>query len=605
MTSIAERPRMAVATGTLSIKGFWISLALCLALVAGVGGALVDAPASTRDIALPVLILGATLMFGLGLADLARARELRFARALIVAGVLWSLSALTASDDPLRSSVGHVSQWFVVLAIVYVLLGYPSGQLANRTDRALFAGGALLLAVLYLPTALAAQQFPHPSLWSDCVSACPRNAFSLAHSTPAVVRDILIPSREVLTVSLFAAIAVTVIRRARNAGPLLARLYAPIAAFAAFQTVLFAAYFALRTAAPDSRAVSTMGWMFVLTLPAAGLACGTGRLYRHIYAANALDRIARTVRAGSSAVQVRRALSDALEDPSLRILHSSGGDSKAWVDDSGSPVSHADGDRAGVTEIAGDTQRIAIVHDPSLAEDRFLVQIAGSYALAALENDRLTGELHSSREELAESRTGRLVAEQSTRQKIERDLHDGAQQRLVALRVKLELAASALEAEDPEQARVIRALGDEVDATIDEVRAFARGVYPSLLAQTGLEQALRGASRDAPLPATVYARGLGRYPADLEATLYFSCLEALQNACKHARSATGVTISVWQDSRLHFEVSDDGDGFDLQTTPYGTGLTNLGDRLSAAGGTMTIRSTPGQGTILAGSIPLG
>ncbi len=605
MTDIAEQPRIAVDTPALAVTGFWISLASCLATAAAVGAALVGAPARTLDIALPVFLLGATLMFGLGLADLARAREVRFARALIVAGVLWSLSALTATGDSLLYSVGHVSQWFVVLGIVYVVLSYPSGQLADKNDRALFAGGALLLAFLYLPTALVTQQFPNPSLWSNCASGCPRNAFSLAHSTPAVVRDLIVPSREVLTVALFAAIATTVIRRARSAGPLLARFYAPIAAFATLQTLLFLTYFPLRAAAPESGAVSTMGWMFVLTLPAAGLACGTGRLYRHIYAANALERIARTVRAGSSVVQVRRALSDALEDPSLRILHSFGGESKAWVDDSGSPVAHADGDGAGVTEIVGDTRRIAIVHDPSLAEDRFLVQIAGCYALAALENDRLSGELDLSREQLAESRTGRLVAEQSARQKIERDLHDGAQQRLVALRVKLELAASALEAEDPQHARVIRALGDEVDATIDEVRAFARGVYPSLLAQTGLEQALRGASRDAPVPTTVDARELGRYPADIEATLYFSCLEALQNACKHARSATRVTISVWQDSRLHFAVSDDGDGFDLQTTPYGTGLTNLDDRLSAAGGTMTIRSRRGHGTTLNGSIPLG
>ena len=108
----------------------------------------------------------------------------------------------------------------------------------------------------------------------------------------------------------------------------------------------------------------------------------------------------------------------------------------------------------------------------------------------------------------------------------------------------------------------------------------------------------------AALPATVRAERIGRYPPEIETTVYFSCSEALQNAAKHAESATGVTISVWQDRELHFEVRDDGAGFDVSTTPLGNGLTNLRDRLAAVGGTITLTSTPGQGTVLGGSIPL-
>ena len=241
------------------------------------------------------------------------------------------------------------------------------------------------------------------------------------------------------------------------------------------------------------------------------------------------------------------------------------------------------------------------VSEFSISQTLCLATVA---AAAALENDRLRGELDASQEQLAESRMLRLTAERSVRQKIERDLHDGAQQRLVALRVKLELAAATLEAEDPAHARVVRALGDDVDATIDEVRSFARGVYPPLLARTGLERALRGASIDAPLPTTVHANRLGRYTPEAEATVYFSCSEALQNACKHALGATGVTISVWQGTELRFEVRDDGAGFDLRTTSTGTGLTNLRDRLLAIGGTLMIQSVPGQGTVVGGAIPL-
>jgi signal transduction histidine kinase len=604
MSSVAQRGLTGVERSASLFQEFTVSLMVCLATVVAVALALLDTPRDTRSMALTVFLPGAALMFGLALTDLARAREVRFARALIVTGLLWSLSALTSSRESLLYSVGHVSQWCVALAIVYLLLSYPTGQLAERADRALFACGALLLALLYLPTALIIHHFPSPSLWSNCTTGCPNNAFSLAHSTPAVVRDLVLPLREALTVALFAAVAVGVRRRARRAGPLLGRFYAPIAVFAVFQTAVWAVYFPLRAAAPESSALPIVSWIFVLSVPAVGLACGTGRLYRHFYAANALDRIAHNLRGGASPASVRRALVDALEDPSLRILQSFPDGSGAWVDESGSVAALADHPGDGVTEIASATRRIAIVHDPTLSADPFLIQIIGSYALAALENDRLSGELDSSREQLAESRLRRLTTEQSARQKIERDLHDGAQQRLVALRVKLELAATVLETKDPANARTIRALGEDVDTTIDEVRAFARGIYPALLAQTGLKPALRSATRDAPLPAVVRADRLGRYPAETEATVYFCCSEALQNACKHAAGATGVMISLWQDRQLHFEVRDDGAGFALQSTPYGTGLTNLSDRLAAVGGTMTIESAPGHGTVLGGSIPL-
>jgi signal transduction histidine kinase len=335
------------------------------------------------------------------------------------------------------------------------------------------------------------------------------------------------------------------------------------------------------------------------------LACVAGRVYPRLFAVGALDRIARALGTGATPAHVSQVLARTLEDPSLRILHSFPGDSGAWVSESGSPVSLAQA-KAGqqVTEVSTGNWRIAVIHSPALAEDPALVRMAGSYALSALENHSLTGELRRSLQDLAESRARRLTAEQSEREKIERDLHDGAQQRLVALRVKLALAAGALHSEDPAGAELVHALEDDVDAVIEDVRSFARGIYPAVLARTGLAQALRAASRDAPLPTTVHADGVHRHPAGTEASLYFSCSEALQNACKHARGATGVTISVWEDTDLHFEVRDDGAGFDPRTVPYGTGLTNLSDRLAALGGSMEIRSAPGQGTVLEGSIPL-
>ena len=155
--------------------------------VAIVTWALIGAPDSTRDVALPVFVLGAAAMFGLGLVDMVRGRDRRFARALIVSGLLWSLSALTASDRSIAYSIGHVSQWCVNLAIAYLLLSFPAGRLADRSARDVFFAGSCLLGVLFLPTALVGQ-FPHPSLWSDCTAACAPNAFSLTRFDPRVHR---------------------------------------------------------------------------------------------------------------------------------------------------------------------------------------------------------------------------------------------------------------------------------------------------------------------------------------------------------------------------------------------------------------------------------
>src|SRR5205807_5452491 len=131
-----------------------------------------------------VLIAGAAVVLGVGLSDLARGRDLRFARALIAAGLLWSASALAASGEPALYSVGRVCQWLVDLAIIYLLLTYPSGRLTDRTDRVLLTCGALLVGLLYLPTALVVQHFPSPSPWSACTSGCPANALALGSSAP-------------------------------------------------------------------------------------------------------------------------------------------------------------------------------------------------------------------------------------------------------------------------------------------------------------------------------------------------------------------------------------------------------------------------------------
>ncbi len=243
-------------------------------------------------------------------------------------------------------------------------------------------------------------------------------------------------------------------------------------------------------------------------------------------------------------------------------------------------------------------------------DDRVLTELARQVGLA-LHNVQLDSALQESlenlkraNEDLRTSRARIVATGDAERRKIERNLHDGAQQHLVALAVNLRLAKDIL-ADDPAgAAEMLDALGDAVKDTIQELRDLAHGIYPPLLMDAGLSDALRAAANRSPLPVRVEAEGLGRYSSDVEAAVYFCCLEALQNAAKHAPDAN-VTIKVGEeDGALRFEVEDDGPGFEVAAATTGHGFINMSDRLGAIGGTVEWRSAPGEGATISGSIPV-
>ncbi len=237
-------------------------------------------------------------------------------------------------------------------------------------------------------------------------------------------------------------------------------------------------------------------------------------------------------------------------------------------------------------------------------EDHKLAREVASGMGLALRNQALTESLQARVEELRESRRRLVAVQDETRRKLERDLHDGAQQQLVALKVKLGLArAIAQKSGATETAAMIGQLAAEADEAVDAMREFARGVYPPLLEAEGLGSAITAHARRVPIPVTVETDGIGRYPRDVEATIYFCVLEALQNTTKHAE-ATSATVSLsQQNGSVAFTVADDGDGFDPASLTRGAGLTNMEDRLDASGGSLTVTAAPGAGTTLRGTIP--
>jgi signal transduction histidine kinase len=231
------------------------------------------------------------------------------------------------------------------------------------------------------------------------------------------------------------------------------------------------------------------------------------------------------------------------------------------------------------------------------AEERLLANLASQVGLV-LRNVRLIEELRASRQRI-------VTAQDEERRRLERNIHDGAQQQLVALSVKLRLL-KALSGKDPEKAdELVEQIQAETRDALENLRDLARGVYPPLLADKGLAAALEAQARKSPLPVEVKSDGVGRYLEEAEAAAYFCVLEALQNAAKYAE-ASRVRVRLWtEDGELAFAVEDDGAGFDPELTPRGSGLQNMADRVEALGGSLAIESTPGAGTTVSGRIPVG
>jgi signal transduction histidine kinase len=242
--------------------------------------------------------------------------------------------------------------------------------------------------------------------------------------------------------------------------------------------------------------------------------------------------------------------------------------------------------------------------DPLTPTEDELVADLASQAGLALRNVRLTAELHASLEDLRASRRRLVEAQDHERRRIERNLHDGAQQQLVALSVQLGLVERA--ADDPERVRSMSAqIRGSLGAALDDLRDLARGIYPPLLADKGLAAAIEAQARRATVPTTVEADGVGRLPQDAEAAIYFCTLEALQNVAKYAGATSAVVRLRERNEGVEFEVEDDGRGFDPATSTAGSGLQGMLDRLNAIGGTLEIDSRPGRGTIVRGSVPRG
>jgi signal transduction histidine kinase len=535
-----------------------------------------------------------------------RQAHIRFGRLLLGFSAVWFLALLSSSSSSFVYSVGRVSSFVGVLFLVLTVMAFPSGRLVSRVDRALAAAGVSIVLVLFLPTTLLVEQYPFPFPFASCDARCPRNAFMVSSHQPAFVAGVVAPLRDFLVTLIVTLVAARLWQRIRRANTVLRETLAPVLAALIAWLLLYAAGLVIRRIAPHSVVTHALMWLYCVAASAVMVAFLVGIVRGHLFVTAAMHDATARLRDLPGPRQVRDVLAEGFEDPQLQVGRWLGRNG-SWIDADGRRLEAPAPDSGRwLTQIRDRDRRVvAIEHDAVLRDEPAFVDTAGWLTRIAFEGERLAARTAEALRELMASRARLLAAADGERRRIAKDLHDGAQQRLVALQIELTLEAEKADHDHPAEAATLREFSAQIDEALEDFRSMTRGIYPAILSDRGISDAVRAAALGSPVPTTVHADNLTEYPQEIATAVYFCCLEALQNVAKHASTATAVRILLRErNSELHFSVSDNGPGFRTDRARLGAGMINMRDRLSVVGGELTVHSTPGGGTRIAGRIPL-
>jgi signal transduction histidine kinase len=574
-------------------------LATVLAAALAMGGALVALGFTSDHLELPGLHL-AFLLFvgwsfvGVGLYAWWRRPENRFGAIMVAAGFAWLVASLAVSDVPVLFSLGVSLSVLYLATIVHLLLAFPTGRLEEKSDRELAIGAYVVTTVLVMPGLLFLDFTAE-----DC-DGCPDNVFPVAESQTAF--DVIDIVTSVLGAVLVIEVGRSLWRRWAAAAPHQRHALAPVLAAGLFATTALGVTLVLDVAGAGTvsgvaaglglAGLAAVPWCFLLGLARTAVSRGgvVGRLVARLGDTLGPD-------------DLRAALAEALGDPTLEIAY--------WIPESGRYVDAAGRELAGepgedrtTTPVELEGRRVgALVHDARLLDQPELVRAVADAAALALERERLEAELRAKVEELRASRARIVEAGYAAARRLERDLHDGAQQRLVSLALGLRMAEGRVASNPEEAQRLLRSAHAELDAAIAELRDFARGLHPGILADRGLDAALSALASRAPLPVEVEGSAQGRLSPGVESAAYFVVAEGLTNVAKYAEAETA-TVSVARDNgALTVEVRDDGVGG--ADPANGSGLRGLSDRVSALDGRLEVESPCDRGTVVRARIPVG
>jgi signal transduction histidine kinase len=532
--------------------------------------------------------LAATLMLVAGLALVLAGLVTVFSRPAgrigdlaVLAGLVWFAPAWVGWDKgpPLVRSLGMLAAGFTFPLLLHLVLAYPSGRLPGTLARALVAAVYLGAAL----TALGRALFRHPFFDPDCWANCSDNMF-LLHSLPRLARGIGVADRWFTVAAATGLVAVCARRLLRDSGPA-RRALLPIATPAMLVAAAVIAHaIALQWMPLEDPSRPAFRWIFVVAcaavlLLAAGLVWATVRMRVQ---RRAVARIATSLGQAPPPGSLQAALAQAVGDPELRIAYWLP-DVERYVDANGKPVAEpvAAPGRAS-TALVRDGRRIAVVSHTAALPD--LEREIGAAVRLALENERLQAEALAQLDQLQASRVRIVETGDAERRRLERDLHDGAQQRLLALSYDIRLARTnaQTDGDTPTVSALTEATG-QAQAALGELRELAQGIYPAILAEAGLAAALATLADAAPIPVQIFAAAEGRYPAAVETAAYLLVAEALDDAAE--RDASHTTVSVVQDrGRLVVTVQDDGS--DRTAT-----MVQLADRVGALDGRLAVEPT--------------
>ncbi|OAI55326.1 hypothetical protein AYO48_03920, partial [Gaiella sp. SCGC AG-212-M14] len=480
------------------------------------------------------------------------------------------------------------------------------GRLVGALEKLLVASSLFIAFAAFLPWFFFSPYVSGAAALAHCNAACPRNALMIA-DRPSIAAG-LGRTEEILLVGLAAAIVAIIIYRLDTATRPRRRALLPVYVPALFLTIPLGLFHSVGAGfirlSPD--AVSTLGWFVTLGRSTQAYGFALAIVLGTLFAGRALRDTVAGLGNTRHPAHLRSTLASALDDSSLDLAFWDR-EQGSFVDPAHVPLDPQEvGDGRIASPVDRDGETIAyIVHDTSLSSDPELVRAAGQALVLALESGRLEAQLGSTIEELQGSRARIAAAGHAERRKIERDLHDGAQQHLFALGLKLEHAARDVEDTDPELARELSQVGQGLTQVLDDLRQLARGVYPSALRDFGLERALGSVAWRSAQPTTFSASGIGRYAPELEAAVYFCCLESLQNIARHAGADARAEMRLWTaNGDLCFTVEDDGVGVRTGSVREGSGFANMDDRLAVFGGTLTVEARSPRGTTVRGSVPL-
>jgi len=505
-------------------------------------------------------------------------------------GYFTLLPALDYLDNPAGFTIGNAAVSLAGAALAHLGLAWPTGRLRSRFERGVVvaeyasAAGFSLLGMLVWDPA-----------FSGCDASCPANLLLVHGSRPAW--DAVNVLNAVVSAVLTVIVVVLIVRHWRSARGWSRQAMVPLVWIAVVigAESLITNVTGLYRLPPLANLIFN-GWAPLVSL--LGPVLFVISTVRARTARGALGTAIVDLEPGAPPGRLRDTLARALGDSTLQLAFRDG---DGFTDTSGLAVDPAQPDPGRAVVPLTGAQEAVLVYDAGLELEPQLIRLTVAAASMALEHSRLQAEVQAQLHLVRASRARIVEAGDAERRRLERDLHDGAQQRLVTLTLALGMARSRVAGVDPELEALIEAAGKEAKEALTELRELARGIHPAVLTETGLAGAIQALVERSPAVVTITDVPRERFPAVIEATAYFVVSEALANVAKHARAGTAQVSIRRLPGRLAVRVSDDGAGG--ARPERGSGLAGLADRVASAGGVLRVDSPPGAGTRLEADIP--